>query len=309
MRWPPRATGRAQDTTALRHRPGCRVPCPGGRSRYGQPIVSGIPGDVVGGWPIAPAPVGAVESWISIRMHYFHGTVPIQVPSSEEYMAIALITLQATRRDEFEHCLLGWITSLQEVSVGQVIAMGGRTLRQSFDKAAATSAIPMIGAQAVADHNGLWQEGGITGRADDRGMGPRLSRARPLRGVAQGGQSPGSACLPGGGTAFWRPWIPVVGPRRQSRLSRRRGSRRSFWGTLAAFSTILASEPFAGGPGASALRKRPDKNQRPRKFFCPSGAAPPLRLWSPKTPPGRFRCVVRGGTGACVPRTRSSSSR
>jgi len=55
-------------------------------------------------------------------------------------------------------------TSPHEVTAGQVIAIGGKTLRQGFDEATARSAIPVIGARATAHHIGLGKEVGRKGK-------------------------------------------------------------------------------------------------------------------------------------------------
>ena len=61
------------------------------------------------------------------------------------------------RPAEFEKCLLSWITALQEITDGQVIAVDGKTLRGSFDKASGKSAIHMVSAWATANHVSLGQ--------------------------------------------------------------------------------------------------------------------------------------------------------
>src|SRR5262249_39642685 len=53
------------------------------------------------------------------------------IPSHDRVNAI----FAALKPAEFEKCLLSWITSLQEVTHGQVIAIDGKTLRRSFDAA------------------------------------------------------------------------------------------------------------------------------------------------------------------------------
>lgn len=75
------------------------------------------------------------------------------VPSHDRFNAI----LAAIRPDEFEKCLLSWITALHEVSSGQVVAIDGKTLRRSFDKASGKSAIHMVSAWASANHISLGQ--------------------------------------------------------------------------------------------------------------------------------------------------------
>jgi predicted transposase YbfD/YdcC len=75
------------------------------------------------------------------------------IPSHDRFNAI----LKAIKPAEFERCLLGWITSLHEVTAGQLVAIDGKTLRQSFDKADAKSAIHMVSAWATANHISLGQ--------------------------------------------------------------------------------------------------------------------------------------------------------
>ena len=58
---------------------------------------------------------------------------------------------------EFETCLLNWIAALQEISDGQIIAIDGKTLRRSFDKASGKAAIHMVSAWATANHVSLGQ--------------------------------------------------------------------------------------------------------------------------------------------------------
>ena len=57
----------------------------------------------------------------------------------------------------FEKCLLSWITALQEVTDGQIVAIDGKTLRRSFDKASGKSAIHMVSAWATANCISLGQ--------------------------------------------------------------------------------------------------------------------------------------------------------
>ncbi len=75
------------------------------------------------------------------------------IPSHDRFNAV----FKAIRPEEFERCLLGWITSLHEVTAGQVVAIDGKTLRQSFDRTTAKSAIPMVSAWATTNHISLGQ--------------------------------------------------------------------------------------------------------------------------------------------------------
>src|SRR3984957_9511210 len=75
------------------------------------------------------------------------------VPSHDRFNAI----FAAIKPAEFEACLLSWITALHQISGGQVVAIDGKTLRRSYDKAAGKSAIHMVSAWATANHISLGQ--------------------------------------------------------------------------------------------------------------------------------------------------------
>ena len=75
------------------------------------------------------------------------------IPSHDRFNAI----FAALNPAEFEKCLLNWITGLHEITSGQVVAIDGKTLRGSFDKASGKSAIHMVSAWATADHISLGQ--------------------------------------------------------------------------------------------------------------------------------------------------------
>ena len=75
------------------------------------------------------------------------------VPSHDRFNAI----FAAMNAREFEMCLLSWITSLHEITSGQVIAIDGKTLRRSYDAASSKSAIHMVSAWATMNHISLGQ--------------------------------------------------------------------------------------------------------------------------------------------------------
>src|SRR3954464_9674649 len=75
------------------------------------------------------------------------------IPSHDRFNAI----FRAIKPAEFERCLLSWITSLHELTAGQLVAIDGKALRQGFDKADAKSAIHMVSAWATANHLSLGQ--------------------------------------------------------------------------------------------------------------------------------------------------------
>src|SRR5580704_6961829 len=75
------------------------------------------------------------------------------IPSHDRFNAI----FAALKPGEFEACLLNWITTLHEITGGQVIAIDGKTLRRSFDAASSKAAIHMVSAWATANHISLGQ--------------------------------------------------------------------------------------------------------------------------------------------------------
>ena len=75
------------------------------------------------------------------------------IPSHDRFNAI----LAAIKPAEFETCFLSWITALQEITDGQVIAIDGKTLRRSFDTANGKTAIHMVSAWATANQVSLGQ--------------------------------------------------------------------------------------------------------------------------------------------------------
>ena len=75
------------------------------------------------------------------------------IPSHDRFNAI----LAAIKPAEFEQCLLSWITSLHEITGGQVVAIDGKTLRRSFDNATGKAAIHMVSAWATANQISLGQ--------------------------------------------------------------------------------------------------------------------------------------------------------
>jgi len=75
------------------------------------------------------------------------------IPSHDRFNAVIGMLKPA----EFEKCLLSWITSLHDITDGQVIAIDGKTLRRSYDKASSKSAIHMVNAWATANHISLGQ--------------------------------------------------------------------------------------------------------------------------------------------------------
>lgn len=73
------------------------------------------------------------------------------IPSHDRFNAI----FRALDTGAFEKCLMGWIADLHEATGGQVVAIDGKSLRGSFDKASGKSAIHMVSAWATANRLSL----------------------------------------------------------------------------------------------------------------------------------------------------------
>jgi predicted transposase YbfD/YdcC len=88
------------------------------------------------------------RDWLSKFLDLSNG-----IPSHDRFNAV----FAALKPAEFEKCLVSWITALHELTEGQVVAIDGKTLRHSFDKATGKSAIHMVSAWATANHISLGQ--------------------------------------------------------------------------------------------------------------------------------------------------------
>jgi predicted transposase YbfD/YdcC len=88
------------------------------------------------------------EDWLGQFLDLSSG-----IPSHDRFNAV----FRALKPGPFERCLVSWITALHEVTAGQLVAIDGKTLRQSFDKAGAKSALHMVSAWATASKISLGQ--------------------------------------------------------------------------------------------------------------------------------------------------------
>lgn len=86
----------------------------------------------------------AKRKWLKTFLKLPHG-----IPSHDTFGRV----FAALEPEAFERCFLAWITALAKVRPGQLIAIDGKTLRRSFDRASGKAAIHMISAWSSA--NGL----------------------------------------------------------------------------------------------------------------------------------------------------------
>jgi predicted transposase YbfD/YdcC len=85
----------------------------------------------------------AKVTWLSTFLDLPHG-----IPSHDTFRRL----FERLDPDEFQRGFLGWIEALHEATERQVIAIDGKTLRRSFDRAKGTSALHMVHAWATANH-------------------------------------------------------------------------------------------------------------------------------------------------------------
>jgi predicted transposase YbfD/YdcC len=77
--------------------------------------------------------------------------LPNGIPSHDTFNRV----FARIQPEEFQTCFLGWIQELVQLSAGQVVALDGKTLRRSGDKAAGKAPIHMVSAWASENGAGL----------------------------------------------------------------------------------------------------------------------------------------------------------
>jgi predicted transposase YbfD/YdcC len=83
---------------------------------------------------------------------------------------------------EFRKGFLGWIEALREATERQVIAIDGKTLRRSFDRAKGKSALHLVHAWAAANHLLLGQVA-VDGKSNEITAIPRLLKMLSISGA------------------------------------------------------------------------------------------------------------------------------
>ncbi|MDG3005966.1 ISAs1 family transposase [Paludisphaera mucosa] len=97
----------------------------------------------------------AIATWGRLKRDWLATILDLSagIPSHDRFNAI----FQVLDPGAFEKCLLSWISELHEATAGQVVAIDGKTLRGSFDRASGKSAIHMVSAWATANRLSLGQ--------------------------------------------------------------------------------------------------------------------------------------------------------
>lgn len=86
------------------------------------------------------------RDWLARFLDLKHG-----IPSHDTFNAV----FARLKPEQFETCLLSWLTALQDLTDGQILAIDGKTLRGSYDTADSRAAIHMVSVWATANHLSL----------------------------------------------------------------------------------------------------------------------------------------------------------
>lgn len=86
----------------------------------------------------------AKQEWFKTFLRLPHG-----IPSHDTFGRF----FAALDPEQFSRCFIGWVKAISEVTEGEVVAIDGKTLRRSFDRASSKAAIHMV--SAWASKNGL----------------------------------------------------------------------------------------------------------------------------------------------------------
>ena len=112
------------------------------------------------------------EAWLSRFLDLSKG-----VPSHDTYGRV----FARLDPEQFRHSFLSWVQAVFAVSGGQVIAIDGKQLRRSHDKALGKSAIRMVSAWATANHLVLGQMK-VGNKSNEITAIPKLLRLLDLKG-------------------------------------------------------------------------------------------------------------------------------
>jgi len=80
--------------------------------------------------------------------------LPNGIPSHDTFARV----LARLKPEELQGCFLNWMQAVSELTHGEVVAIDGKTLRRSFDRAAGKGAIHMVSAWATANRLVLGQQ-------------------------------------------------------------------------------------------------------------------------------------------------------
>ena len=91
----------------------------------------------------------AKEQWLRQFL-----TLPNGIPSHDTFARV----IARLKPEELQQCFLRWMQAVSEVTQGEVVAIDGKTLRRSFDRATGKNAIHMVSAWASTNRLVLGQQ-------------------------------------------------------------------------------------------------------------------------------------------------------
>jgi predicted transposase YbfD/YdcC len=95
------------------------------------------------------------DSWVEVELfgnskeHWLSRFLPLPhgIPSHDTFGRV----FARLKPEQFQERFRSWIAAVEEVTEGQVVAMDGKTLRRSYDRAAGKAAIQMVSAWATSN--------------------------------------------------------------------------------------------------------------------------------------------------------------
>jgi hypothetical protein len=107
------------------------------------------------------AVICGADSWVEMEAYgrakeqWLRQCLPLPqgIPSPDTFARV----LARLNPEELQQCFLRWMQAVSEVTQGEGVAIDGKTLRRSFDRARGKSAIPMVSAWASANRLVLGQ--------------------------------------------------------------------------------------------------------------------------------------------------------
>jgi predicted transposase YbfD/YdcC len=113
------------------------------------------------------------EAWLRTFLR-----LPNGIPSHDTFNRV----FRLLRPDHFQACFARWMESLVEATEGRIVAIDGKTLRHSFDRAAGKSALHLISAWAVENGVSLGQRA-VDGKSNEITAVPELLKLLELKGA------------------------------------------------------------------------------------------------------------------------------
>jgi predicted transposase YbfD/YdcC len=97
----------------------------------------------------------AMEQWARTRAGWLRERLPLPngIPSHDTFGRV----FARMNAEAFSHCFAAWVAALRQTFGEQIVAIDGKTLRHSFDRAHRKAAIHMVSAWAASNHLVLGQ--------------------------------------------------------------------------------------------------------------------------------------------------------